>query len=149
MRFQVPQYIEVEDKIFGPLTLKQFLYLVGSCGMAFIAYRFLGLFLGLLIGIPVVIFGALLAFYKHNHKPFAFLVEAALKYASKQKLYLWRKIDKPITTHQSPNPHTPLFVPKMSEDKLKDITWGIATKENILTEQVPKKASTSIPTTHT
>jgi len=26
MQFQVPQFIEIEDKIFGPLTLKQFLY---------------------------------------------------------------------------------------------------------------------------
>ncbi len=139
MRFQVPQYIEVEDKIFGPLTLKQFLYLIGSGGMAFVAYRFLGLFIGLLIGIPILIFGLLLAFYKHNHKPFVFLVEAALRYTAKQKLYLWRKIDKPTISQQSSNSQTPLFVPKLSQDKLKDVTWGIATKENILTEHAPGK----------
>ena len=27
MQYQVPQFIEVEDKIFGPLTFKQFLYI--------------------------------------------------------------------------------------------------------------------------
>jgi hypothetical protein len=29
MEYQVPQFIEVEDKIFGPLTWKQFIYWVG------------------------------------------------------------------------------------------------------------------------
>ncbi|TSC80302.1 MAG: hypothetical protein G01um101429_152 [Parcubacteria group bacterium Gr01-1014_29] len=31
-QFQVPQFIEVEDKIFGPLTTKQFFYLLGGGG---------------------------------------------------------------------------------------------------------------------
>jgi hypothetical protein len=41
MRFQVPQFIEVEDKIFGPLTVKQFIYLAGGAGLVFILYHFL------------------------------------------------------------------------------------------------------------
>jgi len=32
MRFEVPQFIEVEDKIFGPFTWKQFIYLMGGEG---------------------------------------------------------------------------------------------------------------------
>ena len=38
MRFQVPQFIEVEDKIFGPLTLKQFLYTAGGAAVGFIIW---------------------------------------------------------------------------------------------------------------
>ena len=30
MQYQVPQFIEVEDKIFGPLTFKQLVYVVGG-----------------------------------------------------------------------------------------------------------------------
>ncbi len=33
MRFEVPQFIDVEDKIFGPFTFKQFLYLAGGAGL--------------------------------------------------------------------------------------------------------------------
>ncbi|NCT02072.1 PrgI family protein, partial [Candidatus Parcubacteria bacterium] len=38
MRFEVPQFIEVEDKIFGPLTWRQFLYLSGGLGMAVVIF---------------------------------------------------------------------------------------------------------------
>ena len=41
MRFQVPQFIEIEDKIFGPLTIKQFIYIAGGAGLCFILFRFL------------------------------------------------------------------------------------------------------------
>jgi hypothetical protein len=44
-QFHVPQFIEVEDKIFGPLTLKQFLYVIGGAGIVFIMYAFLRNFL--------------------------------------------------------------------------------------------------------
>ncbi|TSC61742.1 MAG: SsrA-binding protein, partial [Parcubacteria group bacterium Athens0416_74] len=32
MQFQVPQFIEVEDKIVGPLTFKQFVFIAGGLG---------------------------------------------------------------------------------------------------------------------
>ena len=41
MHFQTPQFIEIEDKIFGPLTLKQFIYLAGAAGLSFTAYSLL------------------------------------------------------------------------------------------------------------
>ena len=34
MMFSVPQFIDVEDKIIGPLTLKQFIYLAGGAGLS-------------------------------------------------------------------------------------------------------------------
>ena len=62
MRFQVPQFIEVEDKIFGPLTIKQFIYLLGGAGLSFIIYSFIGnLYISAVFIIPVVAFA--LAYY--------------------------------------------------------------------------------------
>ena len=52
MRFQTPQFIEIEDRIFGPLTLKQFIYLAGSAGLAFLFYRTLPLILAIWLIIP-------------------------------------------------------------------------------------------------
>ena len=40
MQFQVPQFIEIEDKIIGPFTVKQFIYLVGGAGMDFIILKY-------------------------------------------------------------------------------------------------------------
>ena len=56
MQFQVPQFIEVEDKIVGPLTFKQFIYLAGGGGVIAILYAFLPLFFVILLGIPVAAF---------------------------------------------------------------------------------------------
>lgn len=36
MQFQVPQFIEVEDKIFGPLTFKQFVYIAGGVALMYL-----------------------------------------------------------------------------------------------------------------
>ena len=53
MRYQVPQFIEVEDRIFGPFTFRQFIYLAGGAGLCFIAYRSLPIFWAILIMVPV------------------------------------------------------------------------------------------------
>jgi len=52
MRFQVPQFIEVEDKIFGPLTLKQFIYLAGAGGVVFVLWRVFPIFVAIIIAAP-------------------------------------------------------------------------------------------------
>ena len=92
MQYQVPQFIEVEDKIFGPLTLKQFIYLAGGAGLSFVIYEIVSSLV--LAFIPIVIImtlSAALAFYKVNNKPFIFLVESAFKYMMSTKLYIWKK----------------------------------------------------------
>src|SRR3989344_3717953 len=101
MRFQVPQFIEVEDKIFGPLTFKQFIYVAGGGGICVLLFIFLPNFLALLISLPVALFAAALAFYKVNGKPFINVVEAFFNYSLTNKLYIWKKEDKVINNEQS------------------------------------------------
>ncbi|MEX0919273.1 MAG: PrgI family protein [Parcubacteria group bacterium] len=133
MRFQVPQFIEVEDKIFGPLTFKQFIYTAGGVGVAVVLFTLLPRFLAILLGVPIIIFSLALAFYKVNDKPFINIVEAFFKYLSTSKLYIWKKADAPQpTTSNKPanNPVEQVHVPKLSESKLKDLTWRLDIKEN-------------------
>lgn len=91
MRFKVPQYIEIEDKIIGPLTLKQFLYLLGGGGILAILWLFLNLALFIIIAIPIVTFFGLLAFYKYKERPLASLIGPFISYIMKPRLYLWKK----------------------------------------------------------
>ena len=79
MRFQVPQFIDVEDKIFGPFTLKQFIYMAGGASVAVVAVVFLGPFFGLVISLPIVVLAAALAFYKINNRPFVNTLESAFQ----------------------------------------------------------------------
>ncbi len=132
MRFQVPQFIEVEDKIFGPLTLKQFIYLLGGGGLSFIIYSFVGnLVISAFFIIPVVGFTLALAFYKINNKPFINVVEAAFNYYIGNKLYIWKHVDKKITTVEEAEKATSdFYVPKLSDSKLKDLTWSLDIKQS-------------------
>lgn len=91
MRFEVPQFVDVEDKIFGPFTWKQFVYLAGGAGAAFMMFVFLPLFVFILFGVPLAVFAAGLAFYKINNRPLSFMLEAIFSYFTKGKQYRWRK----------------------------------------------------------
>src|SRR3989344_974132 len=99
MRFQVPQFIEVEDKIFGPLTLKQFIYLAGGGGLSFLVYIILGNFtLALLPIIIIMAVSGSFAFYRIHNRPFIAVVEAAFRYYLSGKLYIWKKEERPRTS---------------------------------------------------
>ena len=132
MRFQVPQFIEVEDKIFGPLTFKQFVYVAGGAGICVILFIFLPKFLAIILSLPVALFAAALAFYKINDKPFINVVEAFVKYTLTGKLYIWKK--EPPSLESSGEPREKkieqVYVPKLSESKLKELTWSLDIKEN-------------------
>lgn len=132
MRFQVPQFIEVEDKIFGPLTLKQFIYLLGGGGLSFIIYKLVGnIVISAIFVIPVVAFTLALAFYKINNKPFINVVEAAFNYYIGNKLYIWKHTEKKIVAQTQESQSTPdFYVPKLSDSKLKDLTWSLDIKQS-------------------
>lgn len=91
MKFEVPQFVDVEDKIFGPLTWKQFVYLAGGGGAGFILFLMLPLVLFLLVGGPVIAFAVGLAFYRVNNRPLSLMIESIFLYFTRGRLYLWKK----------------------------------------------------------
>lgn len=99
MRFEVPQFIEIEDKIFGPLTWRQFLYLGGGVGAAVVMFLRLPFILFVVLGVPLAVLAGALAFYPVNSRPFSYFLEAVLSYLSGQRLYLWRK-DKGVYNNE-------------------------------------------------
>lgn len=140
MRFKVPQFIEVEDKIFGPLTFKQFVYLVGGAGLSFILWRVLPTFVALIVIAPVAALAIALAFYRPNEKPFINMLEAAFRYVLGNKLYLWKHEDKKIKSVAPKPGQKPLMsVPKLSESKLKDLSWELDIHESVYTEETKPK----------
>ena len=125
MQFRVPQFIEVEDKIFGPFTFKQFLYLIGGAGISFLIWRVLPPYIAPLLILPILGFSGALAFYKINNKPFINTVESFLKYSLSNKLYLWKKEEKRAETKKGEELPPPSYVPRLSDSKLKDISWSL------------------------
>ena len=132
MQYQVPQFIEIEDKIFGPLTFKQFVYVAGGAGMCFVAYRFIPMPFSMLVVLPLGGFSVALAFYKINNRPFIDAVESAVRFFLGNKLYLWQKRDKPKTQEEIAElPKGAIYVPKLSESRLKELTWSLDINETV------------------
>jgi hypothetical protein len=131
MRYQVPQFIEVEDKIIGPLTIKQFVYIVGGAGLSFLIYTFLPFIIAIvLIGI-VFPLSLALAFYKINNKPFIDFLESAFLFYTKQNLYIWKKQEKkPEEKAAEALTQTEVFVPRLSDSRLKELSWSLDINEN-------------------
>jgi hypothetical protein len=126
MEYQVPQFIEVEDKIFGPFTLKQFVYVAGGVGLCAILLLYLPLILGIILAIPVAAFTAALAFYKINNKPFVDILEAAFNYYIGNRLYLWKK-EKPQTP-AAPQVAAPAEAPQklgLTQGRLRDLATSL------------------------
>jgi hypothetical protein len=132
-QFHVPQFIEVEDKIFGPLTLKQFLYVIGGAGTVFILYALLRNLFPFIINVLIVLpFGAFflaLAFYKVNEQPFIKFLENALAHYSGARLFVWKKADTNQKFSADPVQkmirENTVAIPKTSGSKLKDLAFSI------------------------
>lgn len=135
MNFQVPQFIEVEDKPIGPFTFKQFIYLAGGAGVCFIIWVYVPWhFLAIMLLAPVAALALALAFYKINNRPFILIVEAAIRYWVGKKLYTWKK--EPSKT-KSDNidsliaPAAAVPIPRLSQSKLSDLAWSLDIQEKV------------------
>ena len=132
MRYQVPQFIEVEDKIIGPLTIKQFIYLAGGGGMAFIIYTYLPFYIAIVLMLAVIGLALALAFYRINNKPFIDFLESGFVFYTKQNLYIWKKEDKKIIEKEAvPGEKKQVYVPRLSDSKLKELSWSLDINENL------------------
>lgn len=132
MEYQVPQFIEVEDKIFGPLTLQQFIYLAGGAGIGLISFLSLPFMFALLITAPVVGLALALAFHKVNGKPFIEIMEAAFNYYLNRRTYRWIKESKraQIVEQVAPQKRTALPAKSLSARKLHDLAWALDIKDS-------------------
>src|SRR3989344_5975233 len=89
MQFQVPQFIEVEDRIFGPLTFKQFVYVAGGLGASYIFLRILPMYVAAPLIFSTLGLSAALAFLQYNGRPFIYALEHGFFFLISSKLYLW------------------------------------------------------------
>jgi hypothetical protein len=132
MRYQVPQFIDVEDKVVGPLTIKQFIYIAGGAGMAFVIYKYIPLIVAIIPIAIVIPLSLALAFYKINNKPFIDFVESAFTFYTKQNLYIWKKEQKKIVAAAPEEKDArQVYVPRLSDSKLKELSWTLDINENL------------------
>ena len=92
MRFQLPQFIETEVKLIGPLTLKQFLWLGFGGTLLLVLYILVkNIYIFAILGLPIVGFFTALAFYKKDGVPFPTYLMYILSYTLNPRKYTYTR----------------------------------------------------------
>jgi hypothetical protein len=134
MQFKVPQFLDIEDKIFGPFTFRQFVYLAGGAGLCFVLFKLLGFILGAIPILIVAAFSLMLTFYRPNNKPFVNMIEAGFKYFTQNKLYIWKKqaeknkndtAQQAIDEDEEKKQMLSQNGLKLNGSKLRDLAWSL------------------------
>jgi len=90
-QFVVPQFIEVEDKIFGPVTVRQFLILLAASLIIFVTYKYADFALFISTLALVGGFALILAFVKINGQTFHYFLLNLLQSLRRPHLRIWSK----------------------------------------------------------
>ena len=133
MEYQVPQFIEVENKIVGPLTLKQFIYIAGGVGLCVVFFSYLPKILAGFLSLIVAGLTIALSFYRVNGKSFIEVLEAGFNYYTGAKLFLWKHHDvnakNSVTAPVAqPTIRTQSNGPRLTSGKLSELAWSLDVK---------------------
>jgi len=90
VQYQVPQFIETEDKIVGPFTLRQFIYIAIGGSLSFMLYFSVRPWLWFLFSIFLVGGSLALAFVKINGRPLLNLFLSMVAFYWRPQVYLWQ-----------------------------------------------------------
>ncbi len=132
-QFVVPQFIDVEDKIFGPITTRQFLILLSAGLILFIAFKLadtaLFIFLAALIGGSALV----LAFVKINGQPFHYFLLNIVQTIRRPSRRLWYKsfskaeLTESIKSGKVEMVEAVKEIPRVSYSRLRDLSLVVNT----------------------
>ncbi|MDO8664667.1 MAG: PrgI family protein [Candidatus Liptonbacteria bacterium] len=94
MQFQVPQFADVEDKIVGPLSLKQFLYIGSAVGLSMLLFFIVKLWLWIILSIFIISGAAALSMIKINGQPLIKIAISAIGFYWRPQTYVWQSETK-------------------------------------------------------
>lgn len=90
-QFIVPQFIDKEDRIIGPITVRQFLICLVASGIIFVEYSLLETAFFIIALIPTAGLAGTFAFLKINGQPFHLFFVNFLQTQVRPKLRVWNK----------------------------------------------------------
>lgn len=99
MQYRVPQFIEHEAKILGPLNIKQSITIGGVGVLCFFLYFFIGdeyFFLFILIASFLIGIALAISFYKVEGRELPVVMKNWAFYISNPRLYLWKRKESPV-----------------------------------------------------
>lgn len=119
MEYQIPQFIEAQTRVFGPLTFKQLIYVFAVGSFLAIFWFFLKLSYWLLLAIPIIGVTFLFLFWRINGRPLAAFVRSLFSFMARPQVYIWQR-----------------KLPKIFE-KPEDLSWLLPLKKGQEPEKIP------------
>jgi len=90
-QFTVPQFIDVEDKIIGPITVRQFIIIIIAGLFLFVEYKLSDFAFFIAVAVPTVTVFGTIAFAKVNGMPFHYFILNVVQTFKKPKLRVWSR----------------------------------------------------------
>lgn len=132
-RFVVPQFIEVEDKIFGPITVRQFVILLVDFGLVFLCFKIFDFALFVITGLPLLALGFITAFVKINGQAFHYFILNITQTLRRPHLKVWNKslLDEEVRAYvhlvAPPPPPPPILKAPLEASRLAELSLVVNT----------------------
>ncbi|MFA5644195.1 MAG: PrgI family protein [Patescibacteria group bacterium] len=88
-QFTVPQFIDVEPKIIGPITTRQFLIFLGSALLVFICYKIFFFTTFVIVSVLIIALAGTFAFLKINGRAFHYFILNLIQTLKRPALRIW------------------------------------------------------------
>lgn len=137
----VPQFLDVEDKIIGPITVRQFIEMMIGGLIIFIFFKIFDFSAFAVFGLLVLALTLILAFLRINGQPFHYFLLNFIATLKSPKLKVWKKeverltlsvVSKSVKSQSSvePAPRKTVSASRLSELSLVVDTGGVYRGEN-------------------
>jgi hypothetical protein len=152
-QYKVPQNVEAEDRILGPLTFRQFIYALIGFGWAMLCF---GIFRAVpvvlfFVGFPPTLLFLLLAFFRRDGQDFEQLLIAMVGFFSTSHFRLWVKEEVAETFHIQPTKKEDEITqrnPELVRSELEKLTTLIDSRGwNLPADVQPTHNPVALPTT--
>jgi hypothetical protein len=102
VQYAIPQFTDVEDKLIGPLTLKQFLALLATGGVVLFFWSIFKFSIFFFVfGLPVALLGIVTTFGKFNGRPLFAYVLPYLGFMSRPRVRIFKRETPTVTLSKS------------------------------------------------
>lgn len=122
-QFTVPQFIDVEDKIIGPITTRQFLIILSGFIFLVIMYAVLDFGAFIFATVITLIVCGMFSFYRINGMPFHFFVLNFVQTSKRPNTRVWNNAHGPLETMIEPGKEIKLIKQRpIAEPKIYNIS---------------------------
>lgn len=124
-QFTVPQFIDIEDKIIGPITTRQFFVSLAGLLLIFVAYRIADFSLFLVLATVIGITTGVIAFLRINGRAFHEFFLDFLQSLKRPRMRIWLKTPEyvgPISLEQLPLVQSPLATARPAANQARTIS---------------------------